>query len=562
MSGITIGATSKSWLDGPWPVRLSWVVVALGAALQIATLLGARALWNDEAMVSVNIHYLGFADFNHRMDYDQVAPYGWLAVQKLFDGLTGRPEFDLRLVAVFCGLPALLLFRSLAFALLDRFGALMAVTLYAFSPIVVRFSTEVKPYIIDLLVVVAALWLGLALLKSPARRACWIGLLLLGCVAPFFTFAGLFGLAAVGGVLFLVAAIARDYRRALAIAAMGVLWAAVFVVVYLTLSLPQTQGTSLTSGGSAHFFARKIYAPMPPTSLADVMWYLTWTKDQYYYFFRERALVPFLLTVVGMILASRRLGWRAVMLLAPGLFAILASGAHVYPAFARLMIFFLPAVLICMGMAAGWIARLRPRLTAPLAAAMVAVAMAPTAVDLYQAMTDRPAFAFQEIRPAMATIQHQARPGDVVYVAGLGAPAYLYYRPRYGLGRTPWIVGDGWARWACFPRDLPQDAAPSRMWVLIANYRTEPEPFGPLAANLAKRGVAGEPILRAKATNVWLYELPLRRIGPDLGRASVADDVENPCEKERDERVLNGARTTRATGVWPLNTPAGLSAAR
>ncbi|MGH7021280.1 MAG: hypothetical protein ACREEY_15475, partial [Brevundimonas sp.] len=286
---------------------MSWLIVIVGGLVQIYNFLGARSLRQDEAFIALNVRHLSFAELLGPLDYGQVAPVGWLLGEKLLDGLTGRYEYDLRLISLLAGLGALLAFRHLAARTTRGAGFLCAVALFTCSVVFVRFAADAKPYALDVLFSCLILAIGLHMLTTVRPRWwAWAGFLVVGCAAPFLSFPAVYMLFGAGSVAFVKKALEKDWRAAGATAVICAAWLAAFVTMYLVFAAPQAAGTSVTSGLSQAFFETGYFAPLPPRSLKELAWYVTMPKSILYYFFGGMQFAVAGLILVGLYYGVRR----------------------------------------------------------------------------------------------------------------------------------------------------------------------------------------------------------------------------------------------------------------
>ena len=82
-------------------------------------------------------------------------------------------EFALRALPFVAGCLLLVALWLLARRLLDARYAALCLAFAALSPILIYFSNEVKPYIIDALVAVVLTWLALDVLEAPDSPRAW-----------------------------------------------------------------------------------------------------------------------------------------------------------------------------------------------------------------------------------------------------------------------------------------------------------------------------------------------------------------------------------------------------
>lgn len=536
--------TSPRWIS-----IAAWVFVALGIVMQVWHFAGARPLWLDEAMLALNIRHLSPTELMGKLDYDQIAPLGWLQLEKLLLGLPVAPEYSLRLPSLLAGVGALVLFRDLAFRTLSPLGALGGVVLFAFSQSVVRYAVEVKPYETDLFFALAVLALGVILAQ---RRERWIagllGLGVLGLVAIPFSFPVVFVLAGVGGVLFIRRLFQGRRGEAAILAAIGIAWVGLFAGLMLGLYESQTADTVVRQAGAEGFFERTAYAPLPPTSLGDMAWFAKWGDSLLQFFHSKEGRMPLAAAMaVGFFHLWRRAPWVAAMVCAPVAAGLLASGLEAYPFYDRLALFVLPGFLLIAAGGLDWIAeKSRPALLPwAMITGLVAAGGLP---DLQGNLRRDPPYDIQNIRPVMETLRREAKPGDAIYVSNQAIPAWLFYKDAYGLSGMKWVAGKEFIQWwSCLWPEFPTPAPGGRTWVmsLVVGFPTPPSDEA-LTPMLAMRGLTGEVKLRAEGQNVWLWSVQTRP-RPEGGLAGAAPPPKE-CGQPRPNAFDPPARIARRAG--------------
>src|SRR5688572_24075375 len=148
------------------------MLVLLGLGLRSWAYLAGTPLWLDEILLSRNILGLPLGTLVTRPLYlDQVAPPGFLLLEKIAVSVFGHGERALRLVPFLCGVAGLLLYRRVAERALDGPAVPFAVGLCAIAVPFLRYAAEVKQYEIDATAAILLLWLALELRdREPATR--------------------------------------------------------------------------------------------------------------------------------------------------------------------------------------------------------------------------------------------------------------------------------------------------------------------------------------------------------------------------------------------------------
>src|SRR4051794_36352848 len=78
--------------------------MVLGIALRLARYLQNYPMWCDETLLAVNLIARRSIDLAQPLDYRQVCPLGFLALEWLVVRLVGFSELSLRLLPVLCSL--------------------------------------------------------------------------------------------------------------------------------------------------------------------------------------------------------------------------------------------------------------------------------------------------------------------------------------------------------------------------------------------------------------------------------------------------------------------------
>jgi predicted membrane-bound mannosyltransferase len=150
-------AARPSWENGA-----VLVLVLAGALLRLFQFLSGRSLWLDEIMLSRNVLDRGWTELlGTPLDFHQVAPAGFLLLQKLAVTLLGDGELALRTVPLLASFASLFLFWRVARRFLAGWPLLGALGLFAFSAALLWYSSEAKQYSTDVAATLAVLLLAL-----------------------------------------------------------------------------------------------------------------------------------------------------------------------------------------------------------------------------------------------------------------------------------------------------------------------------------------------------------------------------------------------------------------
>ena len=446
-----------------------WLPVGLilvGVALRLWQYATGASLWADEANLALNVLERPLGQLLGPLDYRQVAPPGWLVLQKTVVNLLGEGEHALRLVPLLGSLATLPLTWHVARrVLLPGAGPPLALGLVAIGVPLIFFGAQVKPYATDAAAALALLALALAVSRDGPECGRLMRLGVVGVVAPWFSYPALLVAASLLLALGASALAARARRHGRPLALLGLAWAAGAALI-----LAWARGT-LTPDDVLYmqrFWARD-FLPLPPRELADLGWPVARLTTVYGGGGLRYPAPGILLglAAIGAVGLWRRDRDRAWLLLAPIAVTFGAAAIRAYPFEPRLVLFLFPFFLVLTAAGPetlGWLAGSgRPRV-----AAVAAVACA--ALAIWGLLRTPPPYAPEPLKPVLAEMRRAWQQGDRAYVYYGGAKAFLYYARRYGVTRSDYVLGD------CaredprgYLRELDAFRGASRVWLVVTH---------------------------------------------------------------------------------------------
>jgi hypothetical protein len=452
-------------------------VIAGGVALRLVRFALAGSLSTDELFVAVNLRLKGFGDLHRDLFYDQVAPAGWLWLEKAAAAVSDSDAM-LRLPSLVAGCLMVGLAAALARRLLSTGPALLVTLLVAGSPQLVYYSVQLKPYTIEAAACLLLILLAARVLESgrPAPMAAyWLG----GTALAWLATTAMVVAASTGGLLLGLAVRDRDWRAvrvhlggsALAVAS----WSALYAV------RPQV------APWIYEYWSRTFTSSLAPRPLTPGAW-LSWSVDVFVGFVSSTAGIgawPWAAAVGGLMALgalSLAIGAprSAALLGAPIIAAYLLALTRVYPMAERAALWLLPVALVFVGAAAetAWSAarrlatarpdRMRPGLRLAGAGLPIVIVAAAFGPQWARMPSDTNAERYDVAEEAITWIATHQRAGDRVYIRDSSTPLAVWYGPRAGLR---W---DGQYRTRrCRPDTArPDTAGPqldgtSRIWLLL-----------------------------------------------------------------------------------------------
>lgn len=510
--------------------RLEPLILAVGIILRSARFLDDRPLWFDEVRVALNVLTRGPHEFFRSLDYFQMVPLGFLWSEWLVTRVAGTGEQALRLVPFVAGIAGLVAFARLARRLLNPGPALLATALASLSPLLIYYSSEVKSYSIDFLGAVVMMHCTLTILAGHSREA-WIRWSvaaalssLLSTAAPFYV---------LGCAIVIVASppVGRSLGAVRRIVAAGAPAAFIFAIQLFTVY----RSSGRMSLNTEQTYWTEDFADTHPLRalVHGIEFVRDFTADVLFAPGSRDLLPPKIMMVVlalclvGAVALGRRSPGTLGMLLASGVLAGVASIARYWPLIPRLMLFFVPAVLVILAAGVAAVARLAPgkarapvHVVASVALIVLSLLGAPAAI--------RADARFLGVSEAIRDVLAHADSQSTVYVSADIRDAcryYLFWHPDRGeLG----VVG----------RD-PGPCALGQTHTVVGTWPQFVERDGDLGpVTLTPEWVEDQvqPILASAGTEIWLL------IGDAAIQQALPARLEGAGATRIDDRTVRGVR--------------------
>jgi hypothetical protein len=402
------------------------LLIVLGIGMRLSRYAANQSLMCDEAALGVNIIGRSFAGLLQPLTYDQGAPVGFLLGVKLIASIFGYGEASLRLLPILAGMVSVPLFYLLAREVLSRWGAVIALALFAGCWQLVNYSHFMKQYSSDVAIAVALVLIALRW-RSPLA----VGIA--GAVAIWFSHPAAFVLAAIAATLLTEKLIERRYRELPPWFAVAAGWGICLLANYLAFLRHLTHNHGLVTGWQDWFL---------PLSLVHAP---GWFAEHALSLFRDldgtpaaRYLAPVtaLLAIVGAVRLFRERPRAAGFLVLPLVLAVAASGVRAYPFGGRLCFFLLPALILLAAAGIEETAKAAGRRQAAAVVLLAALVAGPAmAKSLYGTVTQP---GTQEMRPLMSRIAQAQEDGDSLLLHTSAEGAVVFYQlqsPRYSLAK-------------------------------------------------------------------------------------------------------------------------------
>ncbi|HSW89841.1 MAG TPA: glycosyltransferase family 39 protein [Patescibacteria group bacterium] len=436
--------------------KLSHAIIFVGILLRLREYFANRSLWVDEALLALNIIQRSYRELLEPLSANQYAPVGFLYVEhtlsKIFDGT----ELALRLFPLISGILAIWFFKKLADQFFTPKYSLLALSLFAFSDILIRYSTEVKQYSTEVLVGIILYLFFLK--KEPNSAKKWLMTIFVGFLSLLFSHAAIFRIFTVGVVEFFAS------KKKLEWGTYTVILAVLFILLYGHDASSAYRDSSFLNEWS-YFHLLFFYPPFFLDNLRIFWSMITQILGPISAWFG--ATLAFF---GGYSLIIKKEFRKLTLLVMPFCLALVASGFQKYPFTLRTFLFSVPflTILIVKGLEfvhARLSSELRNKLTILLFLALV---FNSCLVAIVHVVSPRQV---EELRPVEDFYESHKQPNDLTYVYYAADAPFHYYAWRYQIPLQNLMIG-GTARknWHQYLTEIESMHRPGqRFWIIFSH---------------------------------------------------------------------------------------------
>lgn len=393
-----------------------------------------RSLWNDEAMLALNIIRRNYLDLLRPLADHQIAPALFLLVEKAVTKIFGPSELALRLFPLLCGIASLVLIYKVCLALFnDRSVAVVSLCLLGLTPNFIYYSSELKQYAGDLMVLLAVYY-GAFARGEKLERNRMLFLSVVGAIAIFLSNVSVVSLFAAGSLLLFEDLRRRRFSTAVPIFVWTVCFAinfAFFMKDHPTMSFMRNYWIDSFMPLSS---LEQLFGKWAPKKISQVFFELLPSGPVKRFY-----VVTILLYVFGLVRMVMNCKFKLVYVcVVPVAVHLLMSAAKIYPFDLRLILYLSPLFIMVTAYglceAAGLLfVRWRTQY----------VLMAVVTISLSLALARAFPIKREELRPVLAEMSRQLEPGQSIYVYYGAAAVFRYYQETHLLnfGNARIVIG-------------------------------------------------------------------------------------------------------------------------
>lgn len=410
----------------------------------------------DEAALALDIIHDNSSMLLKGLANGQVAPILYLQIEHLFALLIPKSEYGLRLFPLLCYWASLILFyRVLRCLFSNNFIILFALSLYVFDGAFIYYSSEVKQYMTDVMVVNAMLFFTIKSYRKEQNR--YLTLAVAGAFAIFFSNVAAVILACMG--LYIIVGYIKDRRYLWPISGAFSAWAIVFGVYYQCFIYNHPLKQLMLE------YWIKAGGFMPINKLLPAWVANKFVSNFYFqfYFGKVAGVLLIILFFSGVIYILKKRLSIGILLLLPMPLHLLLSGLKLYPFDTRLVLYLTPLLIISITYGIYWLVQFLPKYTIK----PVVQLIVPLVLFALLILQSFPLIRHDDLRQCISFMKSRSTKTDDVYVTLSARYPMMFYHDisfysarRIIIGSyTPSVITSG-------QNDLDQLKALSRrVWV-------------------------------------------------------------------------------------------------
>jgi len=394
-----------------------YLVIFVGIFLALYQFIFNRSLWLDEAMLALNIIERGFSELTQPLDCNQVAPIGFLFVERVSVLILGNNEYALRIVPLISFLASIPLLYLLAGKLTgNRMIALLSTSIFSITLRLLRYSSEVKQYSSDVLFAVLILYCCLTL-KPNTNRSLLIYAVIGGVALLFSNIAVI--ILFVAGIYFLYSEFYtnKNFRIVLPL----LFWAIVFCIYYVLFVHNHPHTERMLN------YWREAFLPLNPFSAGFYLFLFRAAKDIYSYLLGFSFLwyIPSSISIaaVGFML-KRRKYTVLYFCLAPIAVHLFLSGLMLYPFKGRFLLYSTPLIILVFSIGLYELFEFADKRILALPRFLLII---PVLAMFYPIYLNFPV-QIQEIKQSLNYMESNIKRDETIYVYCNSRSAFKYYK--------------------------------------------------------------------------------------------------------------------------------------
>ena len=403
--------------------RLFYVLIGAGVLMALANIFHNRSLWFDEALLSLNIVGKSYSGLLKPLDDNQVAPIGFLCVEKFISNLFGNSDWSLRIFPFFSFLLSIPLLYFLAIRLSDsKQVALLSCVFFVFNYFIVYYSGEVKQYSSDVFVVLLLLYMGIKYSSlNDLKSIFWYSFI--GSFAIFISNVSIIILFSNATLLMY-----NNYSKNKKIISSSILpvlfWLFTFCSYYFLFIQHHPSKRSMLR----YWQAKDAFMPTNPFKVDFILFFLSKLKMIFtdLVFINEAGwfFIPVFILGIIKLLKNKK---AILMISLPVIIHFLLSALKLYPFHSRLILYLVPLLLIVVSIG---LFQFHSNVKKKFLKLSLVILFTPLIISLLS-MAKKIPIEKEEVKKCMSYINQDRTTIDCIYIYCSSAPAFKFYKSSY-----------------------------------------------------------------------------------------------------------------------------------
>ncbi|MFC7357643.1 glycosyltransferase family 39 protein [Jejudonia soesokkakensis] len=470
--------------------RVLWgfIFVGISAAFLQAGL--NRSLWLDEGKLATNIITRDFLGLLEPLDSNQVAPIGFLLLQKLLTNLFGNKDFVLRFLPFLAFLLTLLYaFKSSRLLFKSVTVSLLATAILSLNYKLLYYSWEVKQYSLDVFICVLLLYYSLSILNTSTTKKL-IVYTIMGVLSIWLSNISVIVLSAFGGYVIYFLAVRKNNFKVLLV---GVFWVVSFFPYYFLF----IKGHPINKEPTMLNFWEYGFLPLDPFSLEFYSYFAHIAKDICYFIMEGYVfmMIPAIFICIALVKCIRTRFYPLLyILIVPALIHLILSGLHLYPMRDRLILYLLPLFVFSMsyGMLITTRYLFKKYTLNPVIIIVLVMGM------IFFSFFKKYPFHVEEVRDSIEYIAKEIQPSETLYVYGSAIDVFNFYSYQNPAFENKNIVRGTYYKATPYKYIPEIESIKGTIWILFAHSFSEDKSFDEKDYILEKLTARGHTIIFEK----------------------------------------------------------------
>ncbi len=394
-----------------------YLVIFIGILLAVYQFIFNRSLWIDEAMLALNIIKRGFSGLTEPLYYKQVAPVGFLFIERLSVLMLGKNEFALRIFPLISFLVSIPLFYLLSCKLSgNKIVPLLSTSIFSITLSLLRYSSEVKQYSSDVLFTVMLLYCCLTL-KLNTNRSLLIYAVIGGIAIWFSNIAVI--ILFVSGIYSLYSELYKNKNYKVLFPLL--FWAVSFFIYYIFFIHNHPHTEFMID------YWKEAFLPLSPFSASFYFFLFQAIKDIYSYLlgFSFLWFIPFSVSMVATGFMLKRREYTVLyFFLAPIAVHLFLSGLMLYPFKGRFLLYSIPLIILVFSIGVYELFEFTDKRILALPQLLL---IAPVLAMFYPIYAKFP-IQIHEVKHSLNYMEANIKSDETIYVYCNSRPAFKFYK--------------------------------------------------------------------------------------------------------------------------------------